>query len=125
MHIYTEKGHGEGAFMKVHSKKHETQKLVDIRIVLDRLNGGTVKNMPFMHPSTGFDPTVLMKLITKTDGEDLVICFGIDKLDATPEVIGKAAVKLCIKTSGMCYESFHGFLRIVRLADRKLYYIFL
>ena len=112
-------------FMKAHSKKHETQKLVDVKIFLERLNSGTVKNILFMHPWTGCDPTIFMRLITKTDGQVLVICFDIDKVDATPEVIGKAAVKLCIKTSGMCYKSFHGCLRIISPADRKLYYIFL
>ena len=65
MHIYTEKGLGGGTFMKAHSKKHGTQKLVDIRNCLERLNSGTVKNILFMHPWTGCDPTVLMKLTTK------------------------------------------------------------
>ena len=69
--------------------------------------------------------TVLMKLITKTDHEVLDICSNIDKVDATPKVIGKAGVKLCIKKSGMCYEYFHGFLKIISLTDRKLYYLFL
>ena len=69
--------------------------------------------------------TVLMKLITKTDHEVLDICYNIDKVDATPKVIGKAGVNLCIKKPGMCYEYFHGFLKIVSLTDRKLYYLFL
>ena len=66
-----------------------------------------------------------MKLITKIDCEVLDICSTIDKVDATPKVIGKAGVKLCIKKSGMCYEYFHGFLKIISLTDRKLYYLFL
>ena len=66
-----------------------------------------------------------MKLITKTDHEVLDICSNIDKVDATSKVIGKAGVKLCIKKSGMCYEYFHGFLKIISLTDRKLYYLFL
>ena len=66
-----------------------------------------------------------MKLITKTDHGVLDICSNIDKVDATSKVIGKAGVKLCIKKSGMCYEYFHGFLKIVSLTDRKLYYLFL
>ena len=37
------------------------------------------------------------------------------------EVTGKANVKLCIKTFGMCYESSHGFLRIISLIDGKSY----
>ena len=69
--------------------------------------------------------TVLMKLITKTDHEVLDICSNIDKVDATPKVIGKAGVKLCIKKSGMCYEYFHSLLKIISLTDRKLYYLLL
>ena len=38
------------------------------------------------------------------------------------EVTGKANVKLCIKTFGMCYESSHGFLRIISLIDGKSYF---
>ena len=87
-----------------------------------------------MHPWTDSDATsstfnqgkaVSMKLITKTDREVLDICSNIDKLDAAPKVIGKAGVNLCIKKPGMCYEYFHGFLKIVSLTDRKLYYLFL
>ena len=69
--------------------------------------------------------TVLMKLITKTDHEVLDICSNIDKVDATPKIIGKAGVKLCIKKSGMCYEYFHSLLKIISLTDRKLYYLLL
>ena len=99
-----------------------------------RLNNGTVKNTLFMHPwavsyakSRTFNQskTVLMKLITKTDHEVLDICSNIDKVDATPKVIGKAGVKLCIEKSGPCYKCFHGFLKIISLTDRKLYYLFL
>ena len=65
-----------------------------------------------------------MKLITKIDCELLDICSTIDKVEATPKVIGKAGVKLCIEKSGLCY-CFHGFLKIISLTDRKLYYLFL
>ena len=121
-------------FMKADSKNHETQKLVIIKKVAERLNDGTAKNILFRHPWAGPDATsrtfnqgktVLMKLITKIDCEVLDICSTIDKVDATPKVIGKAGVKLCIKKSGMCYEYFHGFLKIISLTDRKLYYLFL
>ena len=42
-------------FMKADSKKHETQKLVNIRKVVERLNNETVKNILFIHPWTGCD----------------------------------------------------------------------
>ena len=121
-------------FMKADSKKHETQKLMIIKKVAERLNNGTAKNILFRHPWTGHNATsrtfnqgktVLMKLITKIDCEVLDICSTIDKVDATPKVIGKAGVKLCIEKSGPCYKCFHGFLKIIRLTDRKLYYLFL
>ena len=38
------------------------------------------------------------------------------------EVAGKANVKLCIKSFGMCDESSHGFLRSVCLMDGKSYF---
>ena len=46
-----------------------------------------------------------MKLIAKRDREVLDICSTFDKTDATLEEIGKAAVKLFVKTYGMNYES--------------------
>ena len=60
-----------------------------------------------------------MKLITKIDCEAVDICSAIDKVDATPKVIGKAGVKLCIKKSGMCYKCFHCFLLTISLIDKK------
>ena len=120
--------------MKADSKKHETQKLVGIEKVAERLSNGTAKNILFRHPWTSPDATsrtfnqgktVLMKLITKIDCKVLDICSTIDKVDATPKVIGKAGVKLCIEKSGLCSKCFHGFLKIISLTDRKLYYLFL
>ena len=120
--------------MKADSKKHETQKLVIIKKVAERLNNSTAKNILFRHPWTCPDATsrtfnqgktVLKKLITKMDCKVLDICSTIDKADATPKVIRKVGVKLCIEKSGPCYKCFHGFLKIISLTDRKLYYLFL
>ena len=120
-------------FIKADPKKHETQKLVNIKMVVESLNIDTVKDILFMHPWTGCDATsatfnkgktVLMKLLTKTDREVLYTCSTIDKVDTTSEAFGKAGVKLCIKTSALFCECFHGFFRIKSLTDRKLYYLF-
>ena len=96
LYVPTEKEHG-GNLPESRQKKHETQKLVVIKMVVERLNNGTAKNILFIH--TWIGP------------------------DATSIGIGKAGVKLYIKKSGMYYKRFHGFLKIIRLTDRKLYYL--
>ena len=119
--------------MKADSKKHETQKLMIIKKVVERLNNGTAKNILFRHPWTGHNATsrtfnqsktVLMKLITKIDCEVLDICSTIEKADATPKVTGKSGVKLYIERSGTCYKCFHGFLKIISLLQIGNYIIF-
>ena len=42
-------------FMKANSWKHETQKLVNIKKVVERLNNETIKNIHFINPWTGCD----------------------------------------------------------------------
>ena len=66
-----------------------------------------------------YDIFLNLKYIKK-DREVLDIFSAIDKVDVTTEAFEKGVVKLCVKTSGMCFEYFHGFLRIMSLTDRKL-----
>ena len=66
-----------------------------------------------------YDIFLNLKYIKK-DREVLDICSTIDKVDVTTEAIEKGVVKVCIKTSGVCFEYVHGFLRIMSLTDRKL-----
>ena len=76
---------------------------MSIRKIAESLNPVIVKNILFIHAWSGSDSTsaifnkgktALMKQIAKGVREMFDICSFLDKIDATPEEIGKAGVKL-------------------------------